>query len=404
MSEMLEEFDGVDLEDVDLGDMGDPLEEMDLSSFGEVDTTIDDPHIKVSTKSFKEFLKVAKQVCASGGRDIISKAVCLKADGDKLICKATDFDVYVEKSLELLNTENVLKEAVVIPTDILIKLAKAVPVNTVIFKKDDSFYMRLYGGDIVLDTHQMSDEKFTFTDEVEETGTLQASDLYSVMKDMATVVTAAVSPAERRIICEPNKAFANYMFAIIMAERQLGKFDLKVKDISVLKTLTVDKKEEMVKVYRTKESVSTLRCVLEGDDFKYAFLISDAMMAESMRQNIGTVVTKDGVFVDFIQLYKMIEVASELPYAIGKVGINYTEDGISVDILTKKGGSNSFNITGSKEGNTEPLKNDLVVQAKLLKIILRSFASKSAVKITVSENGLGIQADDYSSAVYSEVN
>lgn len=398
---MADELD-LDLENVDLDDVESDIDAMDLSDFGEVDDTIDYPHIKVSTKALKEFLKVAKQICSAGGRDIVSKAVCLKADGDKLLCKATDFDVYVEQKLELLNTENILSDVIEVPTDIIIKLTKAVPVNTIIFKKDDEYFIRLYGGDMSLETYTFPEDKFTFVDDVDKVSDVSAEDLYSAMKDLTPVVTAAVNPAERRVLCEDDRAFANYMWAIIMVNKPFAKFDLKVKDLSVLKTLIMDKKEESIVVSKTKPDNKTVRCVLEGSNFKYAFLVSEVSMSDSMKNNIGTVVTNEGVFVDFIQLYKMVEVASDLPYAIGKIGINYCDDGISVNIMTKKGNDNKFTISGNIEGDISALKEDLIVQAKLLRVVLRSFASKSSVRLTVSDKGLGIMSDDYSAALYSE--
>lgn len=391
------DLDGVDLDEVESG-----IDDMDLSDFGEIDDTIDYPHIKVSTKVLNEFLKVAKQICSSGGRDIVSKAVCMKADGDKLVCMATDFDVYVEKKLELLNTENILTDLIQVPTDILIKLTKAVPVNTIIYKKEDEFFIRLYGGDMTLETYSFPEEKFVFSDEVDKIGEIEAEDLYGAMKDLTPVVTAAVNPAERRVICEKDKAFANYMWAIIMIKKSFDDFDLKVKDLSVLKSLTLDKKEEQILVYKTKEDNKVVRCVLEGSDFKYAFLVSAVSVSESMKNNISDVVKDSGVYVDFVQFYKMVQVASDLPYAIGKIGINYCDEGIDVNIMTKKGTDNRFTISGNKENEIEKLDEDLVVQAKLLRIILRSFASKSSIRLTVSEDGLGILSDDYSAALYSE--
>lgn len=221
------------------------------------------------------------------------------------------------------------------------------------------------------------------------------------MKDLSPVVTAAVSPAERRIMCEDSKAYANYMWAVLMVSKPFSSMDLKVKDIQVLKTLTVDL-DTTLKVHRTTADVKTARCVIEGEDFKYAFLVSDMALSESMKNNIDEVVGADGVYIDFLQLYKMIEVASELPYAIGKVGLNYSDEGILLGIKNKKGADALFDISGSKEGSTAPLKEELVVQAKLLKIVLRSFASKSSVRISLSKNGLGIVSDDYTAAIYSE--
>lgn len=394
----------LDIDHVDLDGMN--LEDMDLSDFGEVNETIDYPHIKVGSKMFKEFLKVAKKVCASGGKDIISKAICLQYDKEKekVVGYATDFDVYIQQELECLNTENILEEPVVVPTDILIKLCSAVPSNTIIYKKDDNMFIRLYGGDMELETHAMTVEKFQFLDEVTRVGSVESTPLYGILKDFSPVVSAAVNPAEKRIVVTKDGAYANYMFAILKSESITGEFDLKAKDIEVLKALTVNKKDETLTVYRTGENVKAVRCVIEANDFKYAFLVSESSMSDTLKNNMTNVVKSDGVYVDFIQLYKMVELASELPYALGKVGINYSDDGVYVDVKTKKGASNIFNISGSVEGDTAPLEKELVVQAKLLRILLRSFASKQSIKLTVSTDGLGVACDDYSSAIYSEAN
>lgn len=391
-------FDDISLDDIE-GD--DSLDSMDLSSFGEVDDTMDLPHIKMSTKSFKEVLKVAKTICAAGGRDVISKAVCLKSEGDKVVCSMTDFDVYLQVKVERLNMDNILDEAIVIPTDILIKLVKAVPVNTIIFRDGDELKMRLYGGDIVLETFNVDVDKFIFNDPVDKESTVSSKDLYSIMKDFSPIVTAAVAPTERRIVCEPNKAYAFYMWGILCSEKPFANMDLKVKDISVLKTLTLNLDEELT-VSKTADGVKVVRKVVEGSNFKYVFLVSDTKVSDTLKDGISTVVVNDGVFVDFVQLYKIVEVASELPYAIGKIGFNYTEDGVNLAIKTKKGADSMFTLNGSKAGNTDALTEELVVSAKLLRIFLRSFAAQSSVKISLSAKGMGISCDDYSSAIYPE--
>lgn len=391
-----------DFDDIDLSDISeDDLSDLDLSGFGEVDDTVDYPHFKISTKAFKEFLKVAKIVCSAGGRDVVSKAVCFSVENGVLVCRSTDFDVYIEEKLELLNEENILTEPVIVSTDILIRLAKAVPVNTTIFKNDDTFFIRLYGGDFVLETYSMSVDKFKFTDEVENKGQVQAEELYSVIKDFSPVVTAAVAPQERRIVCSDKEAIASYMWAILKFNSGFQDFDLKIKDISVLKNLLVAS-EEILQVSFTKGEDAIKRCVLEGSAFKYAFLISDAKVSESMKDNLNKVITGKGVYVDFIQLFKVIEVAADLPYSVGKVGMNFCDEGLKVVIKTKKNKDAEFNITASVEGDATPLDEELVVQAKLLKIVLRSFASKPSILISLSKEGMGVSADDYSSAIYSE--
>jgi len=393
----------LDLDNVDLDDID--LDNADLTDFGEINETIDEPHLKIGSKSFKEFLKVAKRVSATGGKDIISKATCLQYDPDraKVVGYATDFDVYIESELENLDTENILMDPVIVPTDIFIKLTGAVPANTIIYKKDDKFFIRLYGGDMELETHQMSVDKFQFTEEIEEKATVDVVNLYSILKDFSPVVSAAANPAEKRIMVSEEGAFANYAFAILKSETVKGDYDLKPKDIDVLKGLTLKKKDIDLKVYKTTEGTKATRCVIKGDDFKYAFLVSDAAMSDTLKSNMSTVVNQDGIYIDFIQFYKIVELAADLPYSLGKVGMNVGEDGVVLNIKTKKGTDNSFNITGSFDGTPKVLSSELIIQAKLLRVLLRSFAAKQSVKVIITDMALGIVSDDYESVIYTEV-
>lgn len=396
----------LDLDSVDLDDAleDDELDSLDLSNFGEVDDSIDKPHIKVSTKDLKEYLKVAKEIASSSGRDVVSKSVCLKAEGDKLVGRATDFDVYLEYEMDLLNHKDVLTDTLTIPIEILQKLIKAVPVNTIIFKDEDEYKMRLAGGDIPLETYNIDESKYIFSEKVTKEATIAATDLYEVIKNFGSIVTAAVAPTERRIICESDAAYANYMFAIIRSDASFAPMDLKVKDINVMRSLVKDT-EEVLTVYSTDEDTKVKMKVIEGPNFKYAFLISDISVPDQLKQNMSNVVLNDGVYVDFIQFYKMIEVAAELPYSIGKVGLNYSDNGeLRVVIKTKSSSTpdSVFDLPGSVAGNVTPLEKDLVLQAKLLRILLRSFADSSSIKISLADEGMGIYTDTFVAAVYSE--
>lgn len=401
MSEVLETMD-VDIDEINLDEID--LDDIDLTGFGEVNDSVEFPHIKFSSKLFKEFLKSAKKICSSGGKDIISKSTCLKFDAEKgkIVAYATDFDVYVSQELECLNTELVLTEPVVVPTDTFIKLAAAVPASTCIYKNGDTFYIRVFGGDLELETSTVAVDKFIFSDPVVHDSTVEVDDLKAVLKDFAPIVTAAVNPAEKRIVCESDGAYSNYMFAVLKDAAVTGNFDFKPKDIDVIKGLLSSSDDTSVEFLKTDDSAKVKRYQIKGSSFQYSFLVSESQFSEALKNNMESVVADGGVYVDFIQVYKIIELSSELNYALGKVVLNYEDGGISIDMLTKKGTSNKISIAGSMEGNTAPLAKGLTLQSKLLKILLRSFASKSSIRLSITDKGLGISADDYQACIYSE--
>lgn len=392
----------LDLDSVDLDDVS--LDDVDLSDFGEVNESVDYPHIKVGSKSLKEFLKVATKVCSSGGKDIISKAVCLVYDKEKekVVCYATDFDVYVEVDLESLDMENILTEPVVIATSVLTKLCSAVPTNTLIYKKEDSFFIRLYGGDMEIETNNIVVDKFKFSDSVEKVDSISAEGLYSVIKDFGPVVSAAVNPIEKRIVVESDGSFATYLFSVLRCKGIKGEYDIKSKDIEVLKILNVSKKDEELLVNKTVEGTVVKRVQIVGSNYKYTFLVSEAQVSDTLKSNMETVLGDSGVYIDYVQIAKMCDLACTLPFALGKVGMKYSESGISLDVKTKKGTSNLFDIPGSIEGKVDTNGKELVVQAKLLMIVLKSFAGKASIRLSLAEEGIGIKADDYEAVIYNE--
>lgn len=400
MAEEVKDLDfTADLDAIELDAIDDSLDEMDLSTFGEVNETIDKPHIKMSSKELKDFLVVAKQVSVSSGKDFVSKSVAFQVVGDKIYARATDIDVYIEKTFELLNENDILPEPLVIPVDVLVKLAKAVPANTILFKDEEGYKIRLVGGDMPLETYNVDVSKFIFSDSVHRVGTIESKDLNIVLRDFGGVMNQAVMAQEKRILCEDNRAYASHMWSAIACDRPFSKMDIKTKDLNILRSLTAQK-EEVLEVSDTDESVKVTRKIIAGSGFKYAFLVSDSKVQDATKLMINKVKTEEGVHVDLIQLYKMVQLAAELNYSIGNIGFNYTDDGaIRMAIKTKKGKDSIFTLTGSSVGNVKPLPSEIVVQAKMLRIILRSFSSCPSVKLAVNPEGLGIESDIYAAAV-----
>ena len=386
----------LNLDDVNLDeDLGD----MDLSGYGEIDLDISEPHFKLSSKDFKEVLKIAKAISGTTGKDPASKALCMIPDDIGVLhCYSTDFDVFLCKDIVILNAENILKEPVIVSVDTLIKLAKAVPSSTVIYRKEENYYIRLYGGDMILETVNFPVDRFIFSDPITESGVIESKDLYLTMKDFSSVVTSAVSPDERRIMMSEDRAQVVYLWSVILSKKAYQPMDLKVKDINILKALLVNI-DEPLKISYTNEEVQTKRAVIQGNGFSYSFLISDKKLDVDQEKLVTDIIGKSGVYVDFLQLYKTIELASELDYAVGKVGMSYDSDSIVIGIKNKKGDDSMFTLKGNTEGKLNKFKGELEVQAKLLKVILKTFATSTSVRVTLSDKGISVKNDDYEAVI-----
>lgn len=192
----------------------------------------------------------------------------------------------------------------------------------------------------------------------------------------------------------------NYMWSMLRRDGDFPIRDLKPKDIAVLKTLLVDRTGDLTVASSTSGKVC--RYMVDADDFQYAFLVSEVVISDVMKTSFNQVCLDDGVFIDLVQLYKMVGLAAELSYGTGRVHLNNREDGsLEVTIKTRKGADDTFLLSGSTVGKLKTLEQPLVLQAKILKLLLRAFSNGATVKVTVTEKGLGLVNDFYSAVLFS---
>lgn len=380
------------------------LANLDLSDFGEADVEINEPHFKVSTKELQNLLRVTKAVCSGAGKDIASKGICLQAEGDYVVAKSTDFDVYLTYKLDKLNEENVLTDPVVINANVLEKLSKALPAQCIILKKEEegveNYYIRLYGGNFVLETIPIDVEKFTYKDEKEKIGSVDAQDVMAALRGLSGIASAAQSPTEKRVLCFKEAAFCSYLFSGIELKRPFVPCDFKTKDVAVLKAL-LNSNTEVLTAYSSKEG-TVPRVTLEGAKFSYTFLVSESDNISPMKERIETTNYTSGVYVQWLTLFKLAELSSSLSYSTGKVMLNYSDDkALEFTLCTKKTNS-LFRMSDGVEGDVKPLKESITIQASLLTLILRSFSDKTAVLIGLSDKGISISSDEYRALVATE--
>ena len=289
-------------EDFDLDDM------FELSAVEEDTEVIEEEHFKLSTKDFLTMLKKAKTVISSSARDLITKAICMEVVDGVLTMKCTDFDVFLELRNPIMNTNNVLQEAIICPIDSLIQVARALPATTVILKDaQGKIRIRLIGGSIDLETLNVGADKFAMKDEVEEDKNIDAQDLYNVLTAFSPIVAASVNPMEKRIVFDENGARAVYMFSLTTREGNYPKFDVKVKDLSVLKTLLSSAKGNL-KTFRTVNEKASNRFVIEGDTFRYTFLVGEANINRILADNLKESDFTQGAFLEFNKISKLVSI------------------------------------------------------------------------------------------------
>ena len=370
------------------------IEDLNLNDYGSLDVEIKEPHLKLSTKEFLEALKIAKSTISSNSKDLISRSALLKVEGGVLYLYCTDFDIYLKLKLNILNTENLITDTVIFPVDSIMQLLKAVPSTTIISKKEDSYYINLVGGSVILETHVVDESKFKFTDTMNKSDkTINSNKLYSIIKDFSPLVSSAISPSEKRIVFS-NKVISTYMLSSISADLDLPDLDLRVKDMSVLRQLTNLEKEEELSIYFGDNG----RASIEGENFNYTFLTSDLKTNKTLLDILDKQNYSDGLFIDYLSFYKLIELSAELSYSTGKVNIKLEEDKCIVTFKTRKGNDSVLTLEGLKEGSITQIEKE--VQSKLLRILLKSFSGSSQVKVNLTEESLIVTNENYKGVLF----
>lgn len=379
-------------DDFDLDDM------FELNAVEEDTEVIEEMHFKLPTKDFLGMLKRAKTVISSAARDLITKAVCMEVVDGNLVMRCTDFDVFLELKSPIMNTNNILDEVVVCPIDSLIQVAKALPATTVILKDEQGkIRIRLIGGSIDLETLSVGKDKFTMKDNVVEDKSIDAQDLYNTLLAFSPIVNASVNPMEKRIIFNDDGARAVYMFSITERRGEFPKFDVKMKDLSVLKALLINAKGKL-RTFRTSDEKASTRFVIEDDTFRYTFLIGDANINRILADNLKETDFAQGAFIEFNKISKLVELSSSLNYATGKVKMKFTEMNVLSLHVPTKNGDNLFKLDATPNGNVV-VGTEVEVPAKLFLTVLKAFQKRSVLTLYCDAGKILLANDDFNGLI-----
>lgn len=386
------DLDGLNLDDLETKVVGDVQQttkekrKVDKSTTKQkevFDVKIDYPHIKMDTAEFKNLMSIARVVCSSTGKDITSRAIYLKADKEakKVVAKVTDFDVYVTLNLPLLNDENILEDELVIPFDYLMRLFVAVPGKTIFFKDDEGYKLYVMGGSFDIRTFDVDTTKYSKVDTLADVGKVAEKKLLHMIKVMTNPASAAVSPIERRIFITKNNSYVHSLWGIIKYDFSMNReFDLKLKDISILRVLLKDVEDEVAFKYSTEDN-SVM--VIEGKNFAFRFLVSSLELDDDIRIMLDNL-NGDASLISYNHLATLVGIASNLSTSLGTLVFSYSDDGVHMDMPLKNGKTSKFVLQGTKVDNKAVAK----VNAKLLNTYLSSFAGLAEINLVITNGGI----------------
>jgi len=377
------------------------LDHESLEGFGEIDVDIKFPHVRVKTSDISKFLRAAALLANNIGRDVISRSVSFVVSGESLVARSTDLDSFLEVLIPIQNTENKIpspQHKWTIQLEILLKLVKAAATNIVFFYTDDKLHVRLACGDIGVEVLGVSPDKFTCSDAFNSLAEVQATSMSDVLKALSPIATSAATPTERRIYIRDGVAFASHLWSAISHSTEMPHCEIQTKDANILRFLLTNYTGNV----SIMESIGSLpRVCYSTSQFKYFTIKSNLSSQNSLFAQLSSI-PQTGIYLDLRQLFKTVSLSSDLPYSTGKFGVNYSSDGITFTIKTKQSNDSAFNLSGSHDGQIKPLDKEVILQAKLVKLLLQSFKSFASVKVSLTKDGFYISSESINAACFVE--
>jgi len=403
-------FDNIMVEDAPMGIdldllLGDDIfnKEEPILSIDDVDDkeVIEFPHFKVSTRRFMEVLKMSNVICQGSGGDIECKSIGIQVVGDKVVFYLTDFEMFVRKEVQVINTENMLTDFIVVNLPIISRIIAACSSVTTIFKKDNEYFLKVVGGDIHLETLRVTKEQMEGKDfdKAKKYGKLPTRELNEALKALFPLASSAVTTAQRRIFIIGKEFFSVYVFctAKISTDFEMPEMDLSIKSLKILYILSLGYALPEISVQRYKN-----RIILTGDGFMFSFLLSEYKPKIEYINGIESIMNNESVNVDTIYLSKFAKISSTLIYSTTRMDFNYNNDGRVEFVMRTKRNDSNIILKGESNPNLKPLEKSVGIQSNMLRSLLGVFSQMPTLKMRITPDGIGISNGNYEGVLYTE--
>lgn len=390
--------------DSDINSVDSIVKDEEESSLNDIEENIEDikfPKVVMDTKQFREFVRTARFIASSNGKDLIGQSICIEALKDKVVCRVSDLDVYFEQVIDRMDADGI-EETIVVPISIINKILNAVTSKFVIYRDGEDLYIKIFGGGVLIETFSLGADKFQIKGSYIDKGSVNSSKLVKWVTDLSKVASVAMTPNEKRIIFDDGMVFASYFWACTFAEAEgMPNMDLKWKDMRVVASALSGKSCELSIGEVTSNNVKRMR--ISGDGFKYTFLVTESKFYAVLKKEVDRVRGRkvEGEEIKTAPIYKIIELAADLPYSSGKLGISMSNKGITANMKMKSGKVNSFELVSGGKYSGEDKSVDM--QANLLRVFMSMLASKEDANIDINEDIMYMGNEDYTCIIFNDI-
>lgn len=351
-------------------------EEINVEDLNDIDTTIEYPHLLLRTDDVLKVIKVIGPIINLKSTRNIPKSLTLYWDGEILKYLITDDLSYFTQKVSLLNTDNILKETLCIPLNIIQAASKSFGKSILIYKKEDNYYLRLATGDLILDLVKPEETL------LKKPGVIGNEILYTssnrlgeALKATLPILSCEVIPEKRKLtFINNNIEFTTGKFLISYAI-EVPDMKLSYKAAEFLKSLC-NFYNGAIHFYEDQNNTNRIHVLCDG--IEYTTFVGK----ENLTNTIGTFIEEKnksiGVWVSIRDFNSIVTLASSLNYAIGSMNFSINKEGNLVVEIPNTRGTSTFVINRNQGELTVGENNNSVsVLSKSLKKLLGSFSGDS---------------------------
>lgn len=297
---------------------------------------------------------------------------------------------------ELLGDVNeMLNEYISIPLITLQKLVKLMGNKVLIYKKDNNYYLRLQNGDLLLDVYKANENIIFFPSEPDlKLLEIPVSNLGNIVDAMLPLLNYEISSENKRINFTEEKAYFNSSSYYIESNINTPKLSLSLKDAEFISKLNKYYKNDNMILFNTKSTLP--RLFIKLDKIEYEFINSINSISKLLTDQINTSIKPIEATLNYLDLYKVVNLATNLPSSTGNIKLKYKDNFLIISITSAKGDSN-FSIPIEKISNNL-YKDEIIIRATLLKKLLLSFTKSENINIALNNISITIE-NDFSKAI-----
>lgn len=351
-------------------------EEINVEDLNDIETNIEYPHLLLRTDDVLKVIKVIGPIINLKSTRNIPKSLTLYWDDEVLKYLITDDLSYFTQKVHLLNEDNILKETLCIPLNIIQAASKSFGKSILIYKKEDNYFLRLATGDLILDLvkpeEQLLKKPGVIGNEILFTS---SSSLGDALKATLPILSCENIPEKRKLtFVNNNIEFTTGKF-LILYEIEVPDMKISYKAAEFLKSLC---NLYSGALYFYEDQKNANRIHIKCQDIEYTTFVGK----DNITNDVGNFITEknksNGVWVSMRDFNSIVTLASSLNYAIGSINFNINKEGNLVVEIPNTRGTSSF-VINRQQGilNLGENNNSVSVLSKSLKKLLGSFYGDS---------------------------